>query len=115
MSDISSLLDNAEIDVSSTVNFNFNWGTIGIIVGSVVALVIIIIIIVYVCGRGGVNCCDTGMACSKSNEFFFVSRQLVISIFEHVVLKYVARERVDRRQRLEKRKSMSVHYSYLMQ
>ena len=60
MTDISSLLDNAEIDVNSTVNFNFNWGTIGIIVGSVVAVVVIIIIIVYVCGRGGVNCCDTG-------------------------------------------------------
>ena len=71
MSDISSLLDNAEIDVSSTVNFNFNWGTIGIIVGSVVALVIVIIIIVYVCGRGGVNCCDTGMACSKPIYFPF--------------------------------------------
>ena len=61
MSDIASLLDNAEIDVSSTVNFNFDWGTIGIIIGSVVALVIVIIIIVYVCGRGGVNCCDSGM------------------------------------------------------
>ena len=79
MSDISSLLDNAEIDVSSTVNFNFNWGTIGIIVGSVVALVIIIIIIVYVCGRGGVNCCDTGMACSKPSDLS-ISRHLGINL-----------------------------------
>ena len=61
MSDIASLLDNAEIDVSSTVNFNFDWGTIGIIIGSVIALVIVVIIIVYVCGRGGVNCADSGM------------------------------------------------------
>ena len=45
-------IETAEIDVSSNVNFTFDWGTIGIIIGCVVGLLVVIFAIAFFCGRG---------------------------------------------------------------
>jgi hypothetical protein len=60
MADLGSVLgiENADINVSSNVNFTFDWGTIGIIVGSVVALLAVIFAIAFFCGRGCGLCVD---------------------------------------------------------
>ena len=58
-------IESAEIEVSSNVNFSFDWGTIGIIVGAVVALLVVIFAIAFFCGRGCGFCCDN--VCCKGD------------------------------------------------
>jgi len=60
MSNVDGLIDveDADITVNSNFNLNFDWGTIGIIVGACVAILIVIFVIVYFCGRGSATCCD---------------------------------------------------------
>ena len=62
MSSVDGLIDveDADITVNSNFNLNFDWGTIGIIVGACVAILIVIFVIVYFCGRGSATCCDNG-------------------------------------------------------
>ena len=60
MDDLAGLVEiqSADIDVSSSVNFSFDWGTIGVIIGSIVGLLVVIFAIAFFCGRGFGFCCD---------------------------------------------------------
>jgi len=60
MANVDGLIDveSADVTVNSSFNLNFDWGTIGIIVGACVAVLIVIFVIVYFCGRGSATCCD---------------------------------------------------------
>ena len=62
MANVDGLIDveSADVTVNSSFNLNFDWGTIGIIVGACVAVLIVIFVIVYFCGRGSATCCDNG-------------------------------------------------------